>query len=104
MYKLQEYLNIYLESCGRALFKKQFLFRNRSIVTASVNCRDLKDAPIIEPKAAILPEEVEHERQVEEGYITVNAPVSFHLTTLENYSSQGLKNYKSLIKLSYMVF
>lgn len=53
-----------------------FLFRNRTIATASVTCKNLKDAPIIEPKAAILPEEVEHERQVEEGYITVNTPVS----------------------------
>lgn len=73
---------------GQALFKKYLCFRNRSIATASVNCRDLKDAPIIEPKVAILPEEVEHERQVEEGYITVNVPVSFYLTLYSREENQ----------------
>ncbi|KAG8326201.1 NADH dehydrogenase Fe-S protein subunit 4 ndufs4 [Homalodisca vitripennis] len=61
--------------------KPASLLRNRSIATASVKCKDLRDAPIIEPKAAILPDEVAHDKQIEEGYITIDSPVDISKVT-----------------------
>lgn len=47
------------------------------IAHSAVSNQGLKDAHLIEPKTAILPpEEIQHEKQIEEGYITVDTPVS----------------------------
>ncbi|XP_054263224.1 NADH dehydrogenase [ubiquinone] iron-sulfur protein 4, mitochondrial-like [Macrosteles quadrilineatus] len=70
--------------------KSAALGRNRAVATAAVACKNLKDAPIIDPEEVILPPEaVEHEKQLE-GYITVDTPLD--ISKITGVPEEHIKN------------